>query len=447
MPVFATALSHGFRASMADSCVHGLATLPGQDVGTDRLQPGSLDEQLGVLYVYPQWLPLTETWLHTQFASLPRQIRAQIVCNRTTGLDQWARRGFSYQPATGLKDLSEANLIAFNQLPFWHRVSLVAMALPSLRGALSGKAAVLHRLKHTRDVRVVHSHFGYTAWSHLEAVSRLKLRHVVSFYGVDMSALPRRDPVWLERYKRLFDRVDRVLCEGPHMARALEELGCEPARIRVQHLGVQLESLPFRPLAWSPEQPLRVLIAASFREKKGIPDAIEALAELRENVPVNVTVVGDAGHDPSTQAVKQDVLKAIDRVGLGNVTQLLGYQPHDRLLQLAGTHHVFLHPSRTALDGDSEGGAPVSLLEMAALGLAIVSTRHADIPHVLPHGVCARLAEEGDVPGLIRELRHLVSRPEDWAAMQVAARRRVETEFNSRRQGWRLASIYQELVH
>src|SRR5690606_39794503 len=65
----------------------------------------------------------------------------------------------------------------------------------------------------------------------------------------------------------------------------------------------------------------------------------------------------------------------------------LGYQPWRALMDAAYRHHVFLSPSITASDGDTEGGAPVGLIEMAATGMPVISSRHADIPEVIEHGV------------------------------------------------------------
>ena len=58
----------------------------------------------------------------------------------------------------------------------------------------------------------------------------------------------------------------------------------------------------------------------------------------------------------------------------------------------------------TAADGDSEGGAPTILLEAQAIGTPIVTTRHADIPHVVPAGPGVWLCDEHDVDALGRAL-------------------------------------------
>jgi colanic acid/amylovoran biosynthesis glycosyltransferase len=113
------------------------------------------------------------------------------------------------------------------------------------------------------------------------------------------------------------------------------------------------------------------------------------------------------------------------------------------LFEQAYEHDVFLSPSVTAADGDTEGGAPVTILEMAATGMPVVSTRHCDIPAVLPDGL---LADERDVEGLHVLLAELIDAPDDWERRCRAAREHIERDYNAVRQGEALAAIYREVT-
>jgi colanic acid/amylovoran biosynthesis glycosyltransferase len=188
-----------------------------------------------------------------------------------------------------------------------------------------------------------------------------------------------------------------------------------------------------------------VLIAASFREKKGIPYALEALGILQQETEVQITIIGDAGASAPAQAEKARILAALTAHGLEHCTRMLGFQPYRVLFEEAYQHHVFLSPSVTAANGDTEGGAPVTLIEMAATGMPIVSTRHCDIPEVVEDGVSGLLAEERDVSGLVERLRWLVEHPECWRSLTLAGRKRMEEQFDSTRLGSQLAAHYAEM--
>ncbi len=373
-----------------------------------------------------RWLPQTATWLYTQVINLPGDIVSHVVCTRRENFDQ-----FQYPRVHALKDL-----------PAWKHVWDRGMRFLHFRNHLRFLYDVTRRVK----AHVLHSHFGYVGWRDLGVSQRLGIAHVVTFYGLDVLQYPTMDPRWRDRYREMFASIDMVLCEGPYMGQSIVALGCPPQKMRVHHLGIDLSLIPFEPRTWTPGEPLRVFMAGSFREKKGFPIALEALAQLRKAVPLQITLVGDAGGELQTTAEKQKILAAIERGGLGDCTRLTGYQPYRVVMEEARRHHVFLSPSVVASDGDTEGGAPVSLIEMSASGMMIVSTTHCDIPGVILDGVSGLLAPERDVNALVERLHWIVAHPERWLEMQRAGRAHIEAEFDAKRQGERLGAIYHEVA-
>lgn len=375
-----------------------------------------------VAHSHPVWLPQTQTWMYNQVRFLPQKIVSHVVCEHTENLDQF--------PVANVYPLREHSLPRY----LWDK-GLVKLALRHHSGWL------LEKIREHR-VDVVHSHFGHIAWRDMWACRKAGVAQVATFYGVDVNYLPSADPKWRRRYQELFDSVARVLCEGPHMASCIIALGCPPEKVSVQHLGVSLDELPFKPRRYEVGTPLKILIAASFREKKGVPYAIEALGRVRERVDLQITVVGDSAGSPASNAEKKRILNAIEEGDLRERVRMVGYLTFSGLLAEALDHHIFLSPSVTAKDGDTEGGAPVAVIEMAATGMPVISTRHCDIPEVLCHGVSGLLAEERDVSGIERYLIQLAQSPEGWEDLICAARKHVEKEFNARIQGERLAHLY-----
>lgn len=373
-----------------------------------------------------RWLPQTATWLYTQVTFLPPDIESHIACTSTENIEQ-----FPYPRIHALMDL-----------PRWRHVWDRAMRRLRVRNHLH---FLYDTARHAR-ARVLHSHFGFVGWRDLGVSRGLGLTHVVTFYGVDVLFYPTMDPRWRERYREMFAEVDAVLCEGPFMGESIVALGCPREKMRVHHLGIDLSLIPFRPRLWTPGEPLRVLMSGSFREKKGFPYAVEALARLNNSVPLEVTIIGDQHGEPRTIREKEKILEAIERGGLSGSTRMPGYLPYRTVMEEALRHHVFLSPSVTASDGDTEGGAPVSLIEMSASGMMVVSTTHCDIPGVILHGETGWLAPERDIDALVEHLEWIAAHPERWREMQRAGRNHMEAEFDARRQGERLAAIYRELA-
>ena len=379
-----------------------------------------------VIQSTPIWLPQTQTWMYNQAKYLPDDIESHIVCEKVENLDQF------YLP--NIHIIPEKSL-------------LNRYGCSGLKGS-KPLSSLFWLWRMCRKVKpdIVHSHFGTTGWFDSLVVRSIKAKHVVTFYGLDVNMVPNQDPRWPGRYKSLFKSADLFLCEGPHMAECIEELGCPPDKVKVHHLGVDVDKIPYQPRQWQPGEPLRVLIAAAFREKKGILYALEALGRLQNEVDLEITIIGDATTEPRSLTEKQKILQVIDKYGLQSKIRMLGFQPYSVLMKEAYKHHIFLSPSVTASDGDTEGGAPVSIIEMAASGMPIVSTTHCDIPEVVIDGESGYLAPERDVSALADKLNFLVSNPGIWEQGGRKGRQHIEKNYNIKKQAHRLEKIYDEGV-
>jgi colanic acid/amylovoran biosynthesis glycosyltransferase len=368
------------------------------------------------------------TWLYAQTKSLSPSIQSHVLCDAIQNLDQFGIPHISIHSLSGepafIRWLSDRSW----HFQVWRRTQMYD--------------GIVRR--YAPDV--IHSHFGDRGWLDMPLARRDGLKHVVTFYGYDVNRLPQTEPMWRERYLGMFENADLVLCEGEHLAACLANLGCPRRKIGVQRLGIMLDKFPFVPRLWRPGEPLRILIAGAFFEKKGIPYALEALAPLKDEIELEITIVGDGFTYGRSHVEKQKILDTIRQCDLQNRTRMMGMQPHSVLIREAYENHIFLSPSVTASDGDTEGGAPVSIIEMSASGMQVISTRHCDIPGVIKDGETGLLADERDVHALTQCLRWLIDHPERWQAMATAARRHIESEFNALTQGRKLAERYHDLV-
>jgi colanic acid/amylovoran biosynthesis glycosyltransferase len=326
-------------------------------------------------------------------------------------------------------------------------------ALPAMGKALLGmwkhrprqiQQAYYEWILRSRRARLIHAHFGMAGVAMLGVKRATSLPLVTAFYGVDASAVPRA-VAWRRNYARLFNEGDLFLAEGPAMRQALIGLGCPPDKVVIQHLGVSLDLLPFVPRRPDPSGVVRILIAATFREKKGIPDALRAVEQAQRHYPrLQVTLLGDATDRPEDQEEKARILARLP--GLEGVVRCLGFQPYSVFRETLLQHHLFLSPSRTGRNGDSEGGAPVSLLEAQATGMPVLSTHHADIPEVVVDGKTGLLSPEYDLKTLTYNLTQLVLTPARWESMGAAGRAHIEEHHNLRTQAAKLEDLYDRVL-
>ncbi len=295
-------------------------------------------------------------------------------------------------------------------------------------------ALYLHHLER-EGAGLIHAHLGWEGVRALPVARAARLPMVTTFYGVDAGRLPRY-PWWRHRYRRLFAEGSAFVVEGPHLGRTLERHGCPHEKLHVHHLGIDLSRIPFAERRRPGAGDVEVLVSSSLRPKKGVAAAVAAFATLAADHPrARMRILGDGPCRPEVEA-------AIARHGLAARVTIEGYVDYTTHLEALSRAHLFLAPSRTAPDGDTEGGAPVALIEAQASGLPIVSTTHADIPELVQDGVSGLLSPEFDDNALAHNLRALLDAPERWPEMGRRGRARMEREFDIRRQTASLSRLY-----
>ena len=296
------------------------------------------------------------------------------------------------------------------------------------------------------QVLLLHSHFGNRGYFDLALKQKLKIPQVTTFYGHDVSLLPQEER-WRKRFKVFFEQGDLILAEGNYMKKTLLEMGCPDSKVRVQHLGIDCEKIPFIPRKMVDGQKVKILIAGTFREKKGITYALEAFARLVPKYKnIEVTLIGDAGRSQREINYKNEITTIIDNRNIAAKVNYLGFLPYPAFIEEAKNNHIFLSPSIHPSDGETEGGAPVALIEMSAYGMPIVSTFHCDIPEVVIDGKSGFLVKEKDTNGLAERLEHLITHPELWESMGRTGRKHIEEEFNIVTQAAKLETFYDSLL-
>lgn len=371
------------------------------------------------------WLPITAPWLYNQIR-LNHRHRSIVLAHLLENLGN-----FPWMPILSFSTPWERSIFFFLRKLGW-------VTYPDFfkKAVKEYKPSILH------------SHFGDRGWYDLRFASKYRLRHVVTFYGYDVGQLPFRSPLWRQRFRELFDHADLFLCEGNHMRQQLIAMGCPPSKIKLQRIGVDLDRIGFQPRQPGPGGLVRILIAGSFVEKKGIPTALEAIGRVyKKNPSLAVTVIGDVSRgDPRSTAEKRKILEVIHRYRLERIVTFRGYLLHAQLIEEAYRHHLFLAPSQTASDGDMEGGAPVTLIEMSATGMPVLSTFHCDIPEVIVDGQTGLLVPERDPDALAEKLDSMIQHPEKWRLLGERARAHIEQNYHLRRQINQLIDHYETLL-
>ena len=375
-----------------------------------------------VAWVKDTYLPLSETFIYEPLISLK-----------------------SWHPVVIAKDAANLKAFQYGDLRLLEEDGKAATLLSSLRlikralGRDPGAFAdFILSVCRERAPRAIHAHFGPAGFEALKAAKELGLPLLTSFYGYDVS-VHARDRKWRKRYGELFSGGKAFATEGPHMKRSLIEMGCPEDKVRIVHIGVDINRLPFKPRFLSDGQRLVILLAGRFVEKKGIEYALGAADHLaRAGIDFELRLAGDG-------PLRRRIEGIVESRALGDRVKILGFLSHAELVREIYRAHIGIVPSVTASNGDSEGGAPKVLLEMEATGLPIVAFRHADIPYVAPEGMASVLVDERDSKGLAEAIKGLIAEKEKWPEIGRKASDFARANFSLEDVVGHYEKLYEEL--
>jgi colanic acid/amylovoran biosynthesis glycosyltransferase len=210
-----------------------------------------------------------------------------------------------------------------------------------------------------------------------------------------------------------------------------------PERLKVVHCGVDLDAT-----GWQPEgrDHRRILAVGRLDPIKGFGTLIEALALLaRRGVDFHCRLIGSGPLDAELRRLARERGVA-DRIGFE------GAQPQDVVRRRMAEAGLFVMPSEVAPDGNRDG-IPVALMEAMATGCPVVTTRVSGIPELVEDGVHGLVVDEKRPDALADAMQRLLGDAALRARLVAAARRKIEEEFDARREACRLQEYMEAVAH
>jgi glycosyltransferase involved in cell wall biosynthesis len=238
---------------------------------------------------------------------------------------------------------------------------------------------------------------------------------------------PLRHRVFNRTGKWLLRRADGLRVVNAAEGRKYVALGIPADRVWILPTPVPLERFLSPPAPADLEalrrrlglEGRRVLLwVGDPRERaKDLPTLLRALALAAARDPaVMLVLVGDVAGTPH-------ILDLARTLGVSPHLVAAGRVPHAEVPLYYHVSECYVHTSRY------EGTAKV-MLEAAAAGKPILSTRIAGIDAVVEEGVTGLLAPVGDAEEVARLILDLLQDPPRARAMGEAARRRITARFN-----------------
>ena len=231
---------------------------------------------------------------------------------------------------------------------------------------------------------------------------------------------------------RVVRRLDAVTTVSESSRRDIERYMGRPADgVSVIPVGIDADVFTPPPPGAVRDPCSVVVVTSADVPLKGLVHLLEAVAKLRTELPVRLTVVGAARPGGPTE-------QAVDRLGVRDAVRFTGPVPEAELVGLLQRAAVVAVPSLYE-------GFSLPAVEAMACAAPLVTTDAGALPEVV--GTAAGLrVPAGDVGELTAALRRVLEAPELGARLGRAGRQRVMAHYTWRTTAERTAEWYGEVL-
>ena len=398
-----------------------------------------MKEKANILHIYNAYLAQSENWSYFQIKSLSNAYDIHIGSVHKVENDFDLRRFKTYYYPWGSQikeywELSNSNVFnIIKKLRIWIRTNITHTPYRYFNSILS-----------RNNIQLIHFHFADVSWKYMQIAIKNRIPFCVSFYGWDYEKLPHTKPVYKTRFKQIFESASKIIVEGAHGKKVLIKHGCPKEKIEIIKLGVPKSSVQLKPIEKEKGE-LKLIQVSALKEKKGVLNTLKAYSEARKVCPnIHLTIGGDS-HD---EAYKKKIHQLVDQLNLNKHVKLIGHVNLNELNNVISKHQVFIHPSQYASDMDSEGGAPIVILNAQACGLPVISTIHCDIPDEVIDNSTGLLVNENSVDELKEAIIKFYKMDKTtFKEFSLRAVKHVLEEYDISENAKKLSSLYQQLLN
>ena len=335
---------------------------------------------------------------------------------------------------------------------FFHKLELLACSegiLPTLKKNsffyllipffLLGELRALIKLTRKIKPDVIHAHWILPQGLIAALAQKITgVPYIVTTHGGDIYGMQGKFSTALKRYA--LHNATLVTVVSKHIQETIKQNFGEDIPTDVLSMGV--DSQLFHPDRKTSAVKEKYKISGPFllfvgrlTEKKGARYLIEAMPAVLKHYPESkLLIIGTGEQD-------QELFRLSVSLGLQDRVIFTGAIPNSKLPVYFATADIFIGPSVTALDGDTEGFG-LTFVEAAMSGCIVVASDVGGIGDIIEHGKTGYIVKEKDSAAIAEVLCTILKQIDKLSDIKAAARQKMISRFD-----WQvIAEKYQKVL-
>src|SRR2546423_4410042 len=253
-----------------------------------------------------------------------------------------------------------------------------------------------------------------------------RLPFITTLHGTDIT-LVGSDRSYFPITKFSIEKSDGITSISEDLRRETVDVFHVANEIRVIHNFVNCEI--YKPGPKKEGEPLLIHLS-NFRPVKRVLDCVRILAEVCNECPAHLVMVGDGPERGPAETLAREL-------NVAEHVSFLGKRSH--VEQIIPQAHVLLMPSQMESFG-------LVALEAMACGVPPVATRVGGVPELITDGVDGFLEPVGDITAQARRVVELLTNPTLYTRTATAARESAVRRFSTDRIIPQYETYYRDVV-
>ena len=292
-------------------------------------------------------------------------------------------------------------------------------------GYVAAGTLAARRLARTGRFDVVHSFWPLPHGIFGLAASRAgNIPLVCTFFGVELRWVRTQLPFFAPLMRTIIRHSDAITAISGHTAAEVRRLVPDAEMVMVPFgaaIAPDTRTEEINPLS-EKGRPFRLLFVGRLVQRKGVEVLLDAIALLRAERAVHLSVVGDG---PLLGGLRQRAAE----LGITPLVDFTGFVPAEDLSRRFSECDAFVLPAVEDAKGDVEA-LGVVLIEALLHGTPVIASASGGIPEIVLHEETGLLVRSGDSTELASAIRRYIDDPSFARRLALQGQQHVKARFS-----------------